>query len=55
LIKDEVYSFFLELEKKTREYWPKLTTAKLTKADAVDDLYKDDNSRLEWGILSIEI
>ena len=55
LIKDEVDSFFLELEKKTREYLPKLITPKLTKADTVEDLCKDDNVQFEWCMLSTGI
>lgn len=55
VIKDEVYSFFLVVEKKTRECLPKVVTHRHTKVDTLDSLCKDDDIQFEWCMVSAQM
>ena len=52
LIKDEVYVFFFELERKLRQYLPKLLTKKCCKQTIIDEILDDDNVQFQWCLIS---
>lgn len=55
-VSDEVYTFFLELEKKTRSYLPELIRqGKVNKAVVLGEITADDSVQFFWCIVSTDI